>query len=260
MSAAAQASFAAALADPALPAPAALAAAAGSRPETRFAVYRNNVAVGLIGALETRFPVTRRIVGEAFFAEFARPFAKAHPPRSPVMMTFGDDLAGFAETLPALAELPYLANVLRLEAARTRAYHAADATPLSGTAFATIDPETLGDITIDLHPSLEIVRSAHPIVSIWAMNAGEAELGPIADWRPQDALVVRPVLDVLVRLLPPGGAAFLDALGQGRPLGEAAGAAKSEADNFDLTHNLVGMIEAGIAVGVRQPRQMEPRP
>jgi hypothetical protein len=260
MSAAARAGFAAALSDPALPAPGSLASTEGARPDKRFAVYRNNVAVGLIGALETRFPVTRRIVGEAFFAELARAFARTHPPRSPVMMRFGDDLAGFAETLPALAELPYLPDVIRLEAARTRAYHAADATPLSGAAFATIDPETLGDVVIALHPSLEIVRSAHPIVTIWAMNAGEAELGPIADWRPQDALVVRPVLDVTIRTLPPGGAAFLEALGRGLSLAEAAEAAVSEAEAFDLTKNLVGMIEAGIAVGVRQPRQMEPRP
>ncbi len=36
-------------------------------PARRFAVYRNNVAVGLIRALEARFPVTRRLVGDAFF-------------------------------------------------------------------------------------------------------------------------------------------------------------------------------------------------
>ena len=29
----------------------------------RFAVYRNNVAVGLIGAIEARYPTVRRIIG-----------------------------------------------------------------------------------------------------------------------------------------------------------------------------------------------------
>src|SRR5882724_8165170 len=37
-----------------------------SCPEQRFAVYRNNVATGLIGALASRFPVTEKIVGKAF--------------------------------------------------------------------------------------------------------------------------------------------------------------------------------------------------
>ena len=34
-----------------------------------------------------------------------------------------------------------------------------------------------------LHPSLQIVRSPHPIVTIWAMNAGERELAAIDEKR-----------------------------------------------------------------------------
>ena len=45
------------------------------------------------------------------------------------------------------------------------------------------------------------------------MNSGERELAPIENWHGEDALVARPHLDVNVRLLPPGGAAFLLALG-----------------------------------------------
>ena len=36
----------------------------GAPDARRFAVYRNNVAVGLIGALEARYPVSRRIAGD----------------------------------------------------------------------------------------------------------------------------------------------------------------------------------------------------
>ena len=37
-------------------------------PRERFAVYRNNVMVGLVSALEARFPATRKIVGEIHLA------------------------------------------------------------------------------------------------------------------------------------------------------------------------------------------------
>ena len=58
------AAFAAALADPAAPPPAGARGRLGAPDARRFSVYRNNVAVGLIGALEARYPVARRIVGD----------------------------------------------------------------------------------------------------------------------------------------------------------------------------------------------------
>jgi len=52
-----QDAFAAALLDPALPVPAGVTSARGKADEKRFAVYRNNVAVGLTRVLASRFPV-----------------------------------------------------------------------------------------------------------------------------------------------------------------------------------------------------------
>ncbi len=151
-------------------------------------------------------------------------------------------------------ELPYLADVARLEAARTRAYHAADATPIDADRFAALDSRTIADICIDMHPSAEIVRSPHPIVTIWAMNSAEQALAPIADWRGEDALVARPCLDVQVRTLPPGGAAFLLALAAGRRLGEAAEAAFADDPDFDLTANLAGLIGSGLVLDIVLPQ------
>ena len=66
--------FAAALIDPSLPPPA-FALGRNATPDAkRFAVYRNNVAVGLIGAIEARYPVTRRLVGDDFFRAMAGAF------------------------------------------------------------------------------------------------------------------------------------------------------------------------------------------
>ena len=69
-----EAAFAAALLDPALPSPGGLTTARGVPDEKRFAVYRNNVAVGLRKALATRFRVVERLVGEEFFALMARAY------------------------------------------------------------------------------------------------------------------------------------------------------------------------------------------
>ena len=77
--AATQDAFAAALLDPALPVPAGVTSARGKADAKRFAVYRNNVAVGLTRALASRFPVVERLVGEEFFAGMARAYiARQH--------------------------------------------------------------------------------------------------------------------------------------------------------------------------------------
>jgi Putative DNA-binding domain len=99
--------FAAALGDPAAPAPAMTRGRMGAPDARRFAVYRNNVAVGLIGALEARYPVSRRIAGDDLFRAVARAFVRAHRPRSPVMIAYGGEFPEFmAEYLAAAASEP----------------------------------------------------------------------------------------------------------------------------------------------------------
>jgi hypothetical protein len=244
-----QDSFAAALLDAGKPVPEGVTSHTGNQPARRFAVYRNNVVASLVKALGTRFPAVNRIVGEEFFNAMARVFVTEHPPRSPLLMTYGDDFADFIERFEPAANLPYLADVARLEAARTRAYHAADAKPVDTNLLRNIAPDALGGMCFVLHPSAEAVCSRHPIVTIWAMNAGEAKLGPIENWRPEDALIARPYLDVEVRSLPAGGVAFLIALIGGRTLAEAVAAAASEDADFDLAANLAGLLGAGLVIG-----------
>jgi len=237
-----------ALLDPEAAIPDNITSHTAQRPSKRFAVYRNNVVASLINALRTKFPATERIVGEDFFIAMARIFLMAHPPHSKILHTYGDDFGDFIATFEPAAELPYLANVAHLEAARTRAYHAADAEPLTAAAFEDVAPESIGALRFTLHPSAQIVCACHPIVTIWSMNAGECPLGPVDDTQPEDALVIRPHLDVIVRTLPPGGAAFLHALMRGWRLDEAATHAACDDERFDLTANIAGLIASGAVI------------
>lgn len=240
--------FTAALLDPGAPVPDALIAHTSHPPVKRFAVYRNNVAAGLINALRARFPATEKIVGEDFFVAMARVFVGAHPPRSKILSEYGDHFPAFIADFEPAAELVYLADVARLEAARTRAYHAADADPLALETLAGLDPERLATLRLGLHPSLQVVCSRHPAITIWAMNAGERELAVIDPNVAEDALIVRPHMQVLVRQLPPGGAAFLAAIAARSTLEAAATAATEDAPDFDLAINLAGMFTAGAVV------------
>jgi hypothetical protein len=237
--------FAAALMAPDSPLPDGLSSWNSRQPKARYDVYRNNVMMSLRRALASRFPAAERIVGEDFFAAMADSFIRAHPPRSPLLFLYGDDLPDFAAGFPPAQSVPYLADVIRLEIARGRAYHAADAAPLDPARLAEVAPETLSGLRFALHPSASIIRSPFPLVTIWAMNAGEMPAGWIADWSPQDALVLRPHMTVEVLRLPPGGAVFLEALADGETLTTAAEAAMAADAAFDLTAILAGALGAG---------------
>jgi hypothetical protein len=246
-----QADFVQAVLDPDLPPPHGVVSHHSTLPRGRFAIYRNNVMVALVGALEARFPAARRIVGEAFFVTLARAFAASNPPQSPLMIHYGDDFPAFVESFEPAASVPYLADVARLEAARTRAYHAADATPLPLDALATAFTEAADRLVVDLHPSFEIVTSKFPLVTIFAMNIGEAEAHPIADWSEEDALVMRPEFDVEVRRVPRGGAIFLEALRLGAPIGAAVAEAHGACADFDLAENIVFLFSSRLVVAIR---------
>ena len=250
-----QSDFAGALRNPDLGVPQSVTSYSSDTPKERFAVYRNNVVVGLAGALEARFPATRKIVGEDFFNGAAKLFAAAHPPRSPLMLFYGDAFPAFLADFEPAREVPYLADVARLEAARTRAYHAADAKPLTPAALSGVALDTLAGSCFTLNPSVEIVASDYPIVTIWAMNSGEIALAPITDWHGEDALVSRPGFDIEVRRLPPGGKTFLQNLAARNPLGEAAAAALAGDARFDLAANLAALF-AGLAIEMaNQPNE-----
>jgi len=241
--------FAGALLDAERPVPTAVSSHTARTPQKRFAVYRNNVIVGLSEALRTQFPATEKIVGTEFFAAMARVYVSTEPPRSPVLVSYGERFPAFIETFPPAAELPYLADVARLEFARTQAYHAADAVPLDAAAWQAVDMHELPAMQVALHPSLRVVRSAFPVVTIWSMNSGVVEPASIEDCGAEDAVIARPHAEVEVRQLPPGGATFLDALAAGTTLGEAATAAAA----FDLAVNLAGLIGAGLAIDLHHP-------
>lgn len=245
-----EAAFAAALLDPDLPVPKFVAENGGTGRKDRFAVYRNNVVQGLIEALEARFPAVRRCVGEAFFAAAARLFIVDSPPRAPIMTFYGEDFPDFLARFTPCAELPYLADLARLEAARTRAFHAADATSVPQEAFARLAPADLPGLRLSLHPSLFLLSSPYPIATILAMNMGELPLAPIEDWHGEDVFVARPESRVIVHGLPPGGGLFLTKLSESATLAEAAEAALAAAPEFDLAVNLAGLIGFGLVISI----------
>jgi hypothetical protein len=239
-----QNAFAAALLHPGQPLPEGITTARGVADPLRFAVYRNNVYVGLTTALDHRFPVTKRLVGSDFFTGMARAYAADHRPASPLIMSYGDDFPDFIAAFDPVASLAYLPDVARIEVAWTEAYHAADRLPLDLAQLSTFPPERIADIALVPHPSARLIRSDFPVGSIWSAHQGDT-VAPVTDWLTEAVLIVRPAMHVEVRILPSGDAAFAARLLEGATLGAAAQTAFADTPDFDFGSALTGLIGLG---------------
>lgn len=248
--------FAVALLDPDRSVPLGLVGPDGEPSAKRFAVYRNNVVVGLTEALQANYPVVCRIVGDEFFRAMARVYVILEPPSSPILLDYGVGFPNFVAQFEPVQPLPYLADVARIERAWTEAYHAPDAVPLSAETIAAVASDRIADAFFTVHPSLRIIRSPFPALTIWRMNVDDGVPEPVdLDAGGEDILVMRPEAEVVVRSMPPGGAEFIAALAGQEPLTEAAKSAMRADPHFDLAGNLATLIEAGIFVACVSPEQ-----
>lgn len=240
MTAVTQDAFRAGLLDGATAAPPGLRDGAGRAAGRRYDVYRNNVAVSLRAALESGFPAVARLLGPENFAMAAGRYLRQAPPGSPVMLDYGAGFPAFLAAQEALARWGYLADVARLELALRESYHAADSAPLDPAALQGLSEEALAGARVWLAPSLRLVRSAWPVLSIrrYALQPGAPK--PAAE--AEDVVVLRPTFDPAPHALPPRGADFLAALVQGRPFAKALEAA---GDGFDLAATLSLLLEGG---------------
>lgn len=218
----------------------------------RYAVYRNNVTVGLIRALEANFPVVRRLLGEEYFAGFARDFAQGHPPQSPLMFQYGADFPAALERAEDLASYPYLADVARLEIIWRESYHATDANPLDADALASIDPEILFDCRLGKHPATGLIQSTFAIHAIFAANRPDVENHVFDPVQPQCILVTRPHYDVAIYPVTPDQFEFFQILMNAGSLADAMDRAATIEPNFDLPATLALMLQSGAFQSIQQ--------
>jgi hypothetical protein len=239
-----QAHFAAALLDPDAPVPSGIIDPRGRPAPMRFAVYRNNVAGSLVDALKAAFPTLVKLLGEEFFAAMALIFLRAHPPRSRILMLYGDQMPEFLERFQPVAHLGYLPDIARVDQALRESYHSADSTSLPEAEFQRLLGQDIAALRLRLAPSLRLIRSRWPIFSIWAANHDN---GPTPRPQAEDLLILRPEFDPRPYALPTGGAEFLAGLMAGKTLGESLDLATGP---IDLAAILGLLISGRAIVGV----------
>ncbi|BBH13987.1 HvfC/BufC N-terminal domain-containing protein [Chromobacterium haemolyticum] len=208
------------------------------------AVYRNNYRVGLIDTLAFIYPVCRQLVGGDFFTGLARVFIGGHPSLSGNLhlygAAFGDFVAGFEHA----RELPYLADVARLEWRVHRAYYAADAAPADSAALAAFPQQRWGELKLRPLPDVAALLSPWPAASIWLAHQRQpVELNVDLHSQPEAMLIYRLQGRVQVEIVGAGLAALLQAFRDGATLEAAVEQALAAEADFDLQTGLLRLFQ-----------------
>jgi hypothetical protein len=221
----------------------------------RLSIYRRNVFANYRNALGATYPVVRRLVGRPFFDAAADEFVRAHPSRGGDLNVYGDAFGAFVARYPPARELPYLADVARLEWAIDEAQRAADSTRAPDivlAALAIAPPERLPALRMRLAPSCRLVASEFPVLRIWQVNQPKCEGGErvsLADG-PDHVLVRRDAVGISLQPIPAADFAWLAALAERLPLAMAIDRAQGVAAAFDLGAALHTYIEDGTIAAV----------
>ena len=221
-----------------------LAALAG---QAAFAVYRNSVLAGAVEALRGNFPSVEALVGQAWMQEAAAAYAQRMPPDDPRLIHYGAAFADFLEPLQRLYDMPYLADVARLDFAWCEAF----AAPLEPCLALT---DLAGMTAADLANSCLAPRSSvrwrwfaqHPVFTLWHYSREGLAWPPDKPWIAEGALLSGTAEGVAKQTLEVGGCAFLDACAQGLTLEQASQAALSAQPDLDFTQLLGRLLAAQV--------------
>lgn len=214
---------------------------AGTR---RLQVYRNNHLSALREALRAVYPITERLVGEAFFAAAADAYVAANPSRSGNIQDYGGSLPAFLAAYAPAGGLPYLSDVASLEWRRVQTSSAAPHVPMDLQALAGVPADELPELHFHHQPGAHAFASPFPILSIWEF-CQEAELQGRLDMDKggERVLFFRRGLDTHMRRISAGEHAFLVSLCRGGAFATACQAGLDEEPGFD--------VQAGFAAAVR---------
>jgi hypothetical protein len=212
----------------------------------RLGVYRHHVFTSLGAALAATFPTVQALVGTDFFSALARAFVGHALPAQPVLTEYGADFPAFIAGCEAARDLPYLADVARLEWALNLAFHAPPGDRLQAADLSAVAAERLPSMSIALAAGGALISSPYPLDRIWQTSQpGAASETVDLNSGASNLLVLRRPDDAAFVGLSAGEAAFVAALLTGMSLEEAAGAAFQVDPAFDLSTSFARLIALG---------------
>lgn len=139
-----------------------LAETEGVPAEDRLQIHHNNYRETLSESLAGVFPALEAFVGTVFVKGALSEFCLANPPTGAALSGYGADFASFIEEHRASEQLPYIADIVRLEWA------------LHELQLIREEPlDISGKQDLAISPNVRIIASNYPLMSLWSVASGQ---------------------------------------------------------------------------------------
>lgn len=212
-----------------------------------FAVYRNTVLKGCVDALCANFPSVERLVGSAWMRAAARDYALYSPPDDVRLVHYGETFPDYLAALVNLAELPWLADVARLDHDWLMAFAATEEPALELASLTGVTASDLANLCLTPRCAVRWRWcETHPAYSLWHYNREGLEWHDQVPWQGEGALLVGSPAGVSHQALEQAGCVFLDACAAGHPLEHASTLALAIEPDLDFTDLLGRLLRARV--------------
>ena len=220
---------------------------AGLEPSARLRIYEHAIAATLTAALSDSYPGVLALVGADFFDVMAARYRRQHPSTSGNLQHFGAALADFIADMPEASPLPYLPDVARLEWCRQLTALAADAATVDARRCAEVAAAAPERLRMRLHPSVQLLRSDHAVLSLWQWCQAPGDAAPSVN-AGELVLLWRDEGDVAMAALDPATFRCIELLAGGRDVAAAWAGAREVDPAFDLEFCLRDLLAHGMVM------------
>ena len=212
----------------------------GASGEERLNVYANGYTARVREALAEVYESIYHVLGADQFSALSDDYSVCYGTDDYNLNFIGRHLPGFLQTLPLKEDFPFLPDLARLEWLIWQAFHSFDEPPFTHRELASIPLEEWDNARMIFQPSVQVVASPWPILTIWRARHDSAKSSAIINAlaHPERVLVSRKGDQVQCELLNEAQYTLLQGLLNGKSLGavceELAGTIGEEALPIDV--------------------------
>jgi hypothetical protein len=223
-----------------------IAGSEGLSARDRLSIYANAYFYRLLDIFKEDFPCTYTVLGDINFHNLITGYLIEYPPSEPSVLYTGRHLPHYLETIcgparAAVAHMPFLADLARLERVCIEAFHGADAEALEQKSLRGLTPESWPMLRIRLHPAAQIFDIE------WRIDALMTAIKQGQQWEPPERssatlLVWRKQWRVDYRALGPGERAALKTAAGGADFASICASLASELESAIGVTDLAAII------------------
>jgi hypothetical protein len=195
------------------------------------------------------FPVVRVLLWDDPFKTIAEAFFARQPAAERTCLSTPELFPAYLRAYGSSSSIEYLADIAELECAYRLAQRTFRNRPISVDPISSLTAQQSETLGIDFHPSVSLLQSRFPIVSIW--EGITSNRFTLQRWTPEMALIAKPATEAQVLRPLADEYLFLTALAGGRTIADAVRSARAVNADFDIDRALGFLAGMNIVSGLR---------